>query len=363
MSLLMKVEEFVAVVILHIISIISKFFSIFKYKKIKEENENKNQYKIIKDNTVMNNSGEVEAQGNRDTNTQNTISESSLNCLKELNSTKVISNPKKGSTVIPLNQICIVNNDNNNTDNELFSVNYDDDSKEHLIVESDVITHESMLPDNNSTPLTVNNLSKEKNVRVVHYWYNDNKKKNTYQKCICDKLRISKSDIPCLNKLNPEKRIPILDKTIESSKIKRSSLVNYTPTNIDINNIPNLNVTTTANTILNSTSNYRNDKKGNSLSRLGKEIIIRDLNSKDGATYSFNIDNLKMDSSVENNSIDDSSKELSSEEESHNGNNVEKEENETSNKTVTINAPPPSKKSSRKFSHRRQNSVRLEISY
>jgi hypothetical protein len=407
-SVVMRVEEFFSVVLKYILLTLSSIFCLFYFKKDKKDREKRNgyksQYAIIKDNSMTNFSTGSEGLSEEDTfsqsstigdtNTQDTISPTSLNCLKELNATNVISNPKKkkynDSAVKPLDQLCIVKNNN---DIEFCSLNTKEDydnSNEQLIVESEVVKRMHLpLMSSLSTssvnslstsgsisstmasvsyPLTINTLSRQKGERVVRYWYNNNndtkitttttntndngsissnnsRKKNIYQKLGLSKG--SNSDNSKNNKKSKETRIPI-DKTVENAKIKRSSIVNYKPTNIDINKIPNINVTTTANTILNSTSNFRNDKKSNSSSNLGKEIIIRDLNSNDKVFYSLNLEKSKIESILNRNPSSN-----------EDGNENEKKEI----KTVTIKTPPPSKKASRKFSHRRQNSVRLEVSY
>jgi len=183
----------------------------------------------------------------------------------------------------------------------------------------------------------------------------------------------------------------LLVKTKEVSKVKRSSLVNFKPTNIDINSIPNINATTTTNTILNSSSPYREEKgqmsnrKGivihdlnhadgvpdsilNSSSpfREGKDqnvkrkgIIIRDLNNADGICYE-----IKINSSEES----DEKGENSSKTALSNNDNINTIENNdgssSSSSTVSFSLNNSNnKRTGRKYSHKRQNSVRLEISY
>ncbi|ORX61083.1 hypothetical protein BCR36DRAFT_579144 [Piromyces finnis] len=392
-SVATKVEQFFSVILKYFILVFSNVFCIFKLKKDKEDRKKrtsgyKNQYSIIKDNNLTSIVTGVEPLGDDDalsqsstigdSNTQDTISPSSLNCLKELNATNIISSPNKNNennTVIkPLNQVCVVKD---NTDIEFCSINSNEDeyndSREQLIIETEVIKckHLKSIPFSSASsfnsvstsnsisstmtsvsyPLTINSLSKQKGKRVVRYWYGNNNSNNK-KKSIYQKFRLSKTpNNKVCEKNGSDARMPMVSKTIEPSKIKRSSLVNYKPTNIDINNIPNINVTTTANTILNSTSNYRNDRKSNS--NLRKEIIIRDLNSNDKVFYSLNLDDSRMNSGLNNTNIISSS--LPNKE-----NNDDRDKTDSLDKTMTIKTPLPS---SRKFSHRRQNSVRLEISY
>jgi hypothetical protein len=264
-----------------------------------------------------------------------------------------------------------------------------------------------------SMPLTINTLSQQKGDRVVRYWYKKDPKRKTMTQRFGLTKSLNSSDV--LNKSNKKNIIlKQKDKTkypklvskmpesvITTSKIKRSSLVNFTPTNIDINNIPNISATTTTNTILNSTSSYRGernqnlalnntDSNSNSSGKnsnendsihqyYGKEIIIRDLNSNDKIYYSFNLEDGNK-GKIDFQTKDNQGKVLSSTIISNKNGQTFIEKNEV-NSTIlpsSTNSSPstspslsstsssdkePLRKSSKRFNHRRQNSVRLQISY
>jgi len=384
-SCLMKVEEVVAIFFTYLIYIFSSIFSIFKFnKENKKSYRYKNQFETLKDNDIYNNNSiSQNAIVNEDT-----ISPSSINCLKELNSTCIISN---------------VNNNNNKKEEareiEICPLKTENEKNtvEHLIIESEVVERMHMPTKNpttvlESSPMTVNSLSQKRGNRVVRYWY-DNNKKTIVQRFGLFRGNQSFKKLKNINSKQNSKQGDqnLLVKTKEVSKVKRSSLVNFKPTNIDINSIPNINATTTTNTILNSSSPYREEKgqmsnrKGivihdlnhadgvpdsilNSSSpfREGKDqnvkrkgIIIRDLNNADGICYE-----IKINSSEES----DEKGENSSKTALSNNDNINTIENNdgssSSSSTVSFSLNNSNnKRTGRKYSHKRQNSVRLEISY
>ncbi|OUM69197.1 hypothetical protein PIROE2DRAFT_57567 [Piromyces sp. E2] len=269
-SVVMRVEKFFTVILKYFLFTLGSIFCIFKFKKDKEERKNrtnKGQYAIINDsNSSSNLKTGIETMGDEDTlsqsstvgdaNAQDTISPSSLNCLKELNATNVISNPNRkkdtNSTIKPLNQISVVKN---NDDIELYPLNSTeeyDNSNDQLIVESEVV-----------------------------------------------------------NRMH----LPLISSKSSSSFNSVSTTASMSST------LASVSYPLTINNLSKQKENLKTDPKLNN-----KNVISSSLLNKEN---------------VEN----------------------EKDEVKSFDKMNTVREPPPLLKSSRKFSHRRQNSVRLEISY
>jgi len=275
-------------------------------------------------------------------------------------------------------------------------------SKSSLKSFSSFASNSTIFSDSSST-MTINTLSQQKNDRIVRYWYKDNQ-----NNCMNQKTSLCKNENSLAIKNNNFKQnvvwkqddkkllrpTSLLETITIPPKVKRSSLVNFKPTNIDINNIPNISATTTTNTILNSNSVYRGEKNqknqihcsnninninfdinNNEQNEFDKELIIRDLNANDNILYSLKInkaatEKLDLITTADNGKLQNSI--------NHKGQAmVEKTEINSPVTPTTPTSPTSSvsststlltdkaelKKAAKRFSHRRQNSVRLQISY
>jgi len=349
-SCAMKIKEVVTIFFSYLFYILNNILGVFKVNK---KNKKSNIYRNVRGNNMFNfNSSFQEiVSDEEDTFSQN-------------------------STIDNSNESCLID-----------QVEGKKAPIEHIIVESEVVNYIPMSLKESSTysldsfPITINSLSQKKGNRVVHYWYNDNKKTMAQRfglskgsqspNKLKNNINETNSNTKQGNKFENIKHHVSLGKNKEtnlesSTKIKRSSLINFKPTNIDINNIPNISATTTTNTILNSSSPFREEK--NQIANK-KGIIIRDLNA-DGELYEINLNNIsneKFDISTSQSNDETKILCLASSPSFNNekNNTIEKEERNidvTPSSSIPNNKESP-KKSSKKFGHRRQNSVRLEISY
>lgn len=440
-SFIVKIEEALSLIFKYIIIAINSFLGIFKQKQNKKNRKNnnkeKNQYAIINDNSIPESeytsltiSAEdlEEIKLNEEDNLSqsstvgdsiapDSISPSSLNDIKEINYTSTVSGNDKNKlfAASSLNQVFIGKDNQVGSDVELCLINSSEEknSENDNTIENEIPERPKRIPmpltssssssslnsistcnSSSSTttlissPLTINKLSQQKSNRVVRYWYNDPKRKTMAQRFGLSKnsnnnisSNNNKRTIVLKQGVNYNKRPVLVNKISESTSAtpKRSSLVNFTPTNIDINNIPNISATTTTNTILNSTTSYKSEKGQNSgfnndngaQIHHGKEIIIRDLNTNDEIYYALNFED------AEKGKIDLLTK--NSQGKIHSSSDIPNQENFVSIENAEVTTPTspssisssaslssdkePLRKTAKRFSHRRQNSVRLQISY
>jgi len=443
-SFVMKIEEIIASIFRYIILAINSFLRIFKRRNNKKNRKNKsNQYAVINDNGISNyttltiSSDDMKKMKlNEDDNLSqnstvgdsipNTISPISLN---ELNSSLKLDKSQLNKQSIAKNneneiELCHFNTPNDrNIDKDNNSIDMNKMSERRMNIQQASLLSLSSLnfsstsDSENSTehidtsPLTINTLSQQKSNRIVHYWYKDSKRK-TMAKLFGFPKSSDRKNSSYHNKVNKVSKrsnksknrtlvSKIPESTVVSPKIKRSSLVNFTPTNIDINNLPNISATTTTNTILNSTSSYReemnqnlalsnnnnnnndndsdNDNDNDNSNNNGikqhhqKEIIIRDLNSNDEIYYPLSLEGIdkgKINIKTKNNKDQILSSTVISNQENHLLIEKEKETIPTSPSSQLSSSSfsessdkEPLRKATKRFSHRRQNSVRLEVSY